>query len=476
MAKTKSSPSSLFLRALFNSAVENNILLMNSEGIILTANKAFCANFGYSSSELRGKNIAVLFTEEDRQKGLPQRELNSVLKSGQGSDNNYLVAADKTTIWVSGESVLAQKDDGKLVIVKMIQNIHRQKVSELALKNLYELNEDILKSIKDPVVVLTGDLKIIKVNDAFIKHFPLAEQAGLPDFIMPYDTGKILLHNIEYAFLSGKPFQHIPFSISTANRAVKTYEASGSLMQFSDGVKNLLLVLHDVTFRKQLETEREDIMGFVAHEVRNPLANLGLCHDLLDMLLKNNRQTEIPDILQRNKNNITRLNKIIAELYSATKTSAGNLQLELADYNFGDVIVEAVETIQSLHPDFIIEITQNVDCTVTCDKYRIIEVVNNYLSNGIKYSNGNNHISLKAVRDSKFITVSVKDLGSGIPKEQLPYIFERYFRVSKTQYLEGLGLGLYLCRKIIEAHNGKVWAESGESSGSIFHFAIPVTK
>lgn len=476
MPKTNGSPSSLFLRAIFNRAVENNILLMNSDGIILTVNKAFCSNFGYAPADLRGKNIAVLFTEEDQQKGLPQRELKSVLSTGQGSDNNYLVAADKTNIWVSGESVLAQKDDGKLVIVKMIQNIHRQKESELSLKNLYEFNEDILRSIKDPVMVLDRDLNIIKANDAFTKLLPVTPEAGLPELISPHDTDKILQHNIEYTFLSGKAFQNIPLSIATSNTAVKVYEASGSLMQLSNGTKNMLLVLHDITFRKQLEREREDILGFVAHEVRNPLANLGLCHDLLEMLLKANRQTEMPEILQRSKSNINRLNKMIAELYNATKTSAGNLQLETSNYDFGEMIIEAVETIQSLHPDFIIEITRNTNTTVSGDRYRMIEVVTNYLSNSIKYSDDSKHISLKAVHEAKFITVSVKDHGLGIPKEQLPYIFERYFRASKTQHLEGLGLGLYLCRKIVEAHNGKVWAESEEGKGSTFHFAIPVAK
>lgn len=76
--------------------------------------------------------------------------------------------------------------------------------------------------------------------------------------------------------------------------------------------------------------------------------------------------------------------------------------------------------------------------------------------------------------DDKSITVSVKDKGLGISKDQLPYIFNRFFRAEKTKNLEGVGLGLYLCRQIIKAHDGSVWAESEESKGSTFYFSIPI--
>lgn len=81
---------------------------------------------------------------------------------------------------------------------------------------------------------------------------------------------------------------------------------------------------------------------------------------------------------------------------------------------------------------------------------------------------------LSVFHDETTVTVSVKDEGLGIPENQLPYIFNRFFRTEKTRNLEGIGLGLYLCRQIIHAHNGKVWVESEEGKGSVFYFSIPV--
>ena len=467
-----------FIKSIFNNAVENNILLLNSDGIILTVNKAFCNNFGYAPADLRGQYLAVLFTEEDQVKGLPERELRTVLETGQGADNNYLVSKDKTRTWVSGESVLSRKGDGKIVIVKMIQNIHQQKEAEHSLKSLFTFNEDILKAIKDAVVVLNEQLTIIKANDAFTEVFHqqslFTEAMDFSHIVQPYDTNTLLLQGIKHTFQHGEAFQKITLAIQRPGSADQVYEVSGTPMTAGNGSKNILLAFHDITLQKQLDKEREDILGFVAHEVRTPLANLGLCNDLMDMLLKAGKNADVPDILQRSKNNITRLNKMIAAMYNATRAASGNIELEIKNYHFGEMIKEAVDTIKALHPAFDIATGGSMDYIVAGDRYRMIEVVTNYLTNAIKYSNGNNHISLNVSSANNLVTVAVKDSGSGIPAAQLPFIFERFYRAQKTRSLEGLGLGLYLCRMIIQAHKGKAWAESEEGKGSVFYFSVPL--
>lgn len=97
------------------------------------------------------------------------------------------------------------------------------------------------------------------------------------------------------------------------------FEISGTMMTSANGASIALLVFHDITLYKQLEREREDIIGFVAHELRNPLANLGLCNELLSMHLKAKNFEEATAVIESSKNNLLRLNKMIAELYNATK-------------------------------------------------------------------------------------------------------------------------------------------------------------
>jgi signal transduction histidine kinase len=165
---------------------------------------------------------------------------------------------------------------------------------------------------------------------------------------------------------------------------------------------------------------------------------------------------------------------MITELYESTKINSGYLKLHISEFNFFDAIKESIETVEVLQPAYQITVNGNGNIIVRGDRYRLIQVLTNYLSNGIKYSNGKTRVSLKITHDEKTLTVSVKDEGLGISKEQLPYVFERFFRVEKTRNIEGLGLGLYLCRQIVHAHKGRVWAESEEGKGSVFYFSIPL--
>lgn len=463
---------------IFNNTVQNNIIIINTNGIIQAINPAFTSCFGYKPEDIVGKNMSVLFTPEDCERGLPQKELNTVLTTGQGSDNNYLVAADNTKTWVSGESVLVKKEAGSALIFKIIQNIHVQKESELELSRINLFNEDILGSISDVVIVLNEKLELVKTNKAFAAVFNVfgndATGLNFKTFIDPHDTDNILHNSISQSFKDGSGFSNIVVSIAISATEKRMFETRGTPILSVTGTNSLLLVLHDITLHKELEREREDIIGFVAHELRNPLSNMGLCQELLGMQLKEKNYDAMPAMLQRNQNNLQRLNKMITELYNATKINSGNIVIEQAPYHFGEMIQEATETINVLQPDYNITVTGDGNFTVEGDRYRMIEVVTNYLSNGIKYSDGSTEVVLTIQADKDTVTVSVKDKGLGISAAQLPYIFERFFRAEKTKNLEGLGLGLYLCQRIIQAHGGKVWAESEEGRGSVFYFSVPL--
>ena len=466
-----------YFEALFHKTEENNILLIDDEGIILDINDSFTTCFGYAPSDIIGKYVGILFTEEDQRQGMPENEIRNALSKGQASDDNYLVSKDKTISWVSGESVRVENSDGKVSILKIIQDIHQQKKSEVALDLLHQFNENILSSIEDIVIVLDENMNVVKTNRAFSALFkdikPAAETINFADLIKPHDAFEEVEKNIQKVIRSGTGFSNISIEIETGGDK-RVFDINCSPMQNTGGENNVLLVVHDITVHKQVEREREDVIGFVAHELRNPLANLVLCNDLMVEAIKENNQEELNDMLQRSKNNISRLNKMIAELYDATRINSGNLKLDISSFNFRDMIKEATDTIEVLQPAYNIVVKGDGNIEVRGDKYRLIQVITNYLSNGIKYSNGKTDVVLTIQYDNEKITVSVKDEGLGISPKQLPFIFERFFRAEKTKNLEGIGLGLYLCRQIIHAHKGHVWAESEEGKGSTFYFSIPL--
>lgn len=467
-----------YFETLFHNAQQNTVLLINDEGIVIAVNDAFTRSFGYHADDIIGNSMDVLFTEEDQMRGMPEKELKNVLTTGQGSDNNYLVSKQGKLIWVSGESVLVKSDKGEKSILKIIQNIHQQKISELALQDMNEFNESILSSIEDVVIVLDKNMTVIKANKAFSTIFKFNEpdyaRLNFGDLIRPYDIFDQVQNSIENAIKTKTSFSNIPVEIETSSGDKRVFDISCGNMQHTDWENNVLVVIHDITVHKQVEREREDVIGFVAHELRNPLANLVLCNEIMGEAIKENNHEEINDMLQRSKNNVSRLNKMIAELYDATRVNSGNLTLDISTFNFREMIDEAIETIQGLQPSYNIIVNGDGNFPVKGDRYRIIQVVTNYLSNGIKYSNGKTNVTLTITRNDTTVTVSVKDEGLGISKKQLPFIFERFFRAENTRNLEGIGLGLYLSRQIIHAHKGHVWAESEEGKGSTFYFSISV--
>lgn len=466
-----------YFEALFNKTEENNVLLLDAKGTVIMVNDAFTRCFGYGQGDIVGKSVAVLFTEEDRSKGKPQKEIKDVLSKGQAYDNNYLVAKDKTVTWVSGESVLVENTEGQVTILKIIQDIHAQKKSEISLNLLHQFNEDILGAIEDVVIVLDEQMNILKANRAFYNVFPDTDPGvkvtNFAELIRPYDSFGELEKHIQNAIANNIGFSNVPIDIDATNQK-RTFDVNCSPMNHSSGEKNVLLVIHDITIHKKVEREREDVIGFVAHELRNPLANLVLCNDLMGEAVKENDEEGFNDMLQRSKNNVSRLNKMISELYDATRINSGNLKLDISTFNFKEMIKEAIGTVQVLHPSYEIVVEGDGDIDVNGDRYRLIQVVTNYLSNGIKYSGDNTGVILKMHYDDKKMTVAVQDEGLGISPNQLPYIFERFFRAEKTKNLEGIGLGLYLCRQIIHSHKGQVWAESEEGKGSTFYFSIPL--
>lgn len=466
-----------YFESLFKNAKQNAVLIITTDGTVTAINPAFSKNFGYSEDDLVGKNASILFTLADQKKELFKNESAKVLKYGQSFDNNYFVKKDQSITWVRGESVLVKNESGSFIL-KIIQDIYEQKVTENALRSLNAFNENILRSIEDVVIVLDVRMNVIKANKAFEKLFrhtiiPEISSLNFADLIKPYDKNGYLLIAIKNSFHTKNGFSNKQIEMEISITDVRTYDVSCSFMHSSMD-KNVLLIVHDISAYKELEREKEDVMGFVAHELRNPLSNIILCNELMSEALKENDFDLADSMLEKSKNNASRLQKMITELYESTKINSGYMKLQISQFDFFDVIKEAIETVETLQSTYQIKVNGNANIMVRADRYRLTQVITNYLSNGIKYSNPKSSVILSVTRDDKTLTVSVTDEGLGISKEQLPFVFERFFRVEKTRNIEGIGLGLYLCRQIIHAHKGRVWAESEEGKGSVFYFSIPL--
>ena len=467
-----------FFNIIFDHARVNCFLILDKHGIIQNINEGFTQNFGYDLKDVEGKSFAILFIEEDQKNGVPNKELRTTLDFGRANDMNFMLKKDHSQVWVSGESILVKNHENEISIIKIIQNIQVQKESEKAIQRIKSYGEIILKTIDDAVVVIDDSMNIIKSNNAFDKLFHSNLRKTIPEnfaiLIKPFDEQDKLKNEITQTFTDKKSFRNRTLTIKTLKDEMRTFDVSSALIREEDSEDNLLIVIHDVTLLKHVEEEKDDMIGFVVHELRNPLSNISLCNSVIEDSINDGKLEDAKELLERSNKNVIRLGKMITELYNTTQISSGNFNLNISVFNIREMLNEAINTIQQLNTDFNFEINGQTNFEITGDKFKLVEVLVNYLSNSIKYSNNQKRISIKVSKQESSITVSVRDYGLGVNAEHLPYVFNRFYRAEKTKNLEGIGLGLYLCRRIINAHDGRVWAESKEGEGSTFYFCIPL--
>ena len=466
-----------YYRALFENPKKNSVLLLSESGSILKVNRAFLLSFGYDEEDLLGEHFGLLFTEEDQMKELPIREIQTVMEEGQSFDNNYLVNKNGARTWVSGESVLLKNESGRKFVLKVIQNIHTQKESELSIIRLNSFNENILASIEDAVLVLDQERNIVKANRALLKLFGLPEahlhHVDFEGLVQSFDHREDLESAIAGALGGILPSLRMHVELKDGEGVEKYFEVSVLKLESLLGQTNALLIFHDMTTQRSQDRQREDILNFVAHELRNPLTNIMLNIDWMDQLCKEKDVDGFGDFISRTKRNAERLKKLVNELYNSTKLISGNYDLQGEVFDFDELAEETVAAIRLAHPDYDIELRGKAELTLSADKDKLMQVLTNYLTNAVKYSGGNTHIEVSvAVRDGSLV-VAVTDRGKGIPAKELPFVFNRFYRAEKTRNLEGLGIGLFLSRQIVEAHQGRTWVESVEGEGSTFYFSLP---
>ena len=465
------------LKSVFKNASVNAILIMDTEGYILDLNEAFTHSFGYTKEDLFGKHIRILFTEEDQNKRLPEMEIETVNQVYTAMDKSYTLHKDGTCIWATGESILAKDKEGNQFLIKFIQNIHEQKVLEKFLKESTEFSESVVKSIADAILVLDTDFRILKANNAFYNLFKLNENNIEGMFVSDIAHPLIEIHGLKeqlYKMVATETSESFTLEWKLDETQTKHYQVKASFIDGKIVNKRILLIISDITEKVQSEQQRDDLVAFVIHELRNPLANITLCNTLLEEALYDQDKESAAEYLKMSKSNTARLKSLIQELYDATKAGSGSLQYSKTTFAFDGLVNEVIEPIKLANPRFSILKKGSASFEITADKGRIGQVLSNYLINAIKYSPGADKVEVQVSVEDGNVIVAVTDFGKGIPENEIVHLFERYFRAKKTNKIEGLGLGLFLSKQIIDAHNGRVWVKSKENEGSTFYFSIPI--
>ncbi|NLZ53529.1 MAG: cell wall metabolism sensor histidine kinase WalK [Thermoanaerobacteraceae bacterium] len=344
-------------------------------------------------------------------------------------------------------------------------------LSDALKENINALNQEkkqlqnVLLSMTDGVVTFDEKGQVIMANPQAIDIMPDAGDNGGSQFdiLRPFirqikDSGEYINKEIK---LNGKVI-----SVKMAPL-------------FDDNMRlwGVLAVLQDVTRERKLEDLRREFVGDVSHELRTPLTYLqGYTEALLDDMVNN--QEERNKYLNIILEETLRLRRLVDELLDLSHIEAGHLDIKKNDVSIEHIVEKVSKKVRPIcnnkNIKLEVEIQENIPLIVA-DEDRIEQVLINLVDNAIRYSPESSKVVIKVRPSEAGVIVSVKDSGPGIPQDELPFVWERFYKVDKSRERKksGTGLGLAIVKKIIELHKGRVWAQNCDEGGTEFHFYLP---
>lgn len=235
-------------------------------------------------------------------------------------------------------------------------------------------------------------------------------------------------------------------------------------------------VIEDLKDRKQKDEQKDTFISIASHELNTPLTIANGYIDLATHLATEKKDTTLQILLEKSRNALRRLTNIVSDFLDVNKMQHGQLHLNLQPVDFTEIVHETVDFARSIFPGRTLSATvPAIPIPVTGDAERLRHVLNNVLNNAFKYSDPGSPVELVVSSTDEEVRVSITDKGVGIAPENIPYVFDRYFRVKEIeQSHQGMGIGLYLSATIIQRHRGTIWVESEKGRGTTVFFTLPL--
>jgi len=333
--------------------------------------------------------------------------------------------------------------------------------------------QTILSSMTEGVLAVDQDLRVTFCNRSFLRAIDFRGVRSEGRFLLELvrDTG---LQEMLRAVLHSGEAQKSRFRLSAAN--ARTFEVQATPLEMPIG-RGAIAILHDITDLERLEQVRKDFVANVSHEFRTPLSGIiGYADTLLDGALedrKNNRQ--FVEIIRANA---VRLSNIAADLLILSEIESGADPAEPDIISVRGVIDAAIATVaaEARVRDVNVVRQEVENLFVSGSRLRLEQAILNLLANAIKFNRPGGEVWVSAARDGDgHITIGIADNGAGIPSQDLPRIFERFYRVDKarSRQVGGTGLGLSIVKHVVERMNGSIQVESQLGSGSKFTLLLP---
>jgi len=505
-------------RSIFEQAAVG-MAYMDGDGRLQHMNLHFCEILGYEREELLQQGFLAITNPDDVREDLAYL---SSTRASSGTtprirETRYL-RKDGNFVWVNLTlSPVYLLDDTFDCFVCTIEDISQRKQLEerllfseqQATSRLHQL-EAIFEAISDGLVVYDADGQIVRTNPAgsnvftqgHVDKYDKSVSGLTPRYAIMDENGQPL--SLEQTpmmrVLCGEEFigshavdvrlresghEEVQFNVGGAPLRNQEQQIIGAVCVFRDVTDRrrmekelaaLLFILQQTNTRlEQINKMQTDFIAIVSHEFRTTLTGIQGFSELLRD--EDFNVTEVKEYANDINIDALRLNRMISELLDLERMKSGKASLHFSKIDINTILQEVAERMILVAPDHMLDLDTDESLPLLEGDYdKLMQLVNNLVSNAVKYSPAHSKILLKSSQEDDFIHIIVQDQGMGIPADSLDAIFAPYSRIyaAKTRYIQGTSLGLAIVQQIVLMHEGRIWAESKIGQGSIFHVMLPM--
>lgn len=465
----------------------DGIVLLNIVGTIIYAGPSTEKVFGYKPEEVVGRNAFDFLHPDDRVRVL-KILVDLVKKPGETVETEYrVIKKNKQICWVESIGTNLLLDSNVSAVVVNLRDVSEQKFAEYSLREEKAEDEAILASIGDGIIATDRDGRVTLVNPAFEQILGFGRNQIM---------GKMTNDFLEIEDDSGKPIPATSRLLAKALKLRQKVAATHYLVRsdktkfpasvvatpifFEGQIVGAIEVIHDITKEKEVDRAKSEFISTASHQLKTPL---GTEKWYLESLIGSDYFKDLPQQDQEYVRQVyesnQRLSSLVRDLLDIAKIEQGKTIDKPEIINITELVIEIIKQIQAEadRKNIDIRFENNKEVLIKIDKKRFTAVIENILSNAVKYSNDNGRVVLKLNEKDGNIIIDVIDNGIGIETSDQEKIFAKFYRGlnANSKNTSGSGLGLYLVKSYVDYWKGKVWFESEVGRGTSFHVQIPIT-
>lgn len=492
-ARTAASLAGLTYEEKYQQLIEGSLGVVfthDLEGRLLTLNAHGAASIGRRVDEMIGFPLEQ-FVPAKRQKTI-REYLKTIAETGQAQGMMHLSHSDGEVRVLAYRNKLIVDGDRTPYVLGFGVDITEQVKAERKLRTLTRQSNSILEAIGDGIFCIDRDGRVTVVNAAAAQMLGYRQEEML---------GRVMHSLIHHTRAEGSPYPMEDSPILKSISSFGTARGRDEVFWRKDGTRfsveyvarplidanssesggvrvlGVVVAFTDTTERKILDRMKDEFISTVSHELRTPLTSLRGALGLLRGGALERRPEKSRQMLEIAINNADRLARLVNDIVDLERISSGKNELHVSLVRARELLHSAVNVSEAQMQGTSARIRlRPTELSVWADSERIVQVLTNLLSNAFKFSrpDGEVHITVWSIDDQEAL-FEVRDFGRGISPDKLEHIFDRFHLgdASDSRALGGTGLGLTICRRIIDLHGGRIWASSTLGEGTTVHFTLP---